>query len=127
MKILLVEDDIFFQKFYALKLKEQSFEIELAVDGEEAIKKLCENKYDCVLLDIIMPKKTGFEVLEYAKTQNLLTNTPFIVFSTLGQELDIKRALDLGASDYANKAFFDFDTLMTKISTVIQQKKTMTV
>ncbi|PIY69469.1 response regulator [Candidatus Roizmanbacteria bacterium CG_4_10_14_0_8_um_filter_39_9] len=124
MNILIAEDDTFFQKFYVNKLQELSFIVDLAIDGEEAIQKLTAKKYDCMLLDIIMPKKTGFDVLKYAKQNNILASTPIIVFSTLGQDADIKRALELGASDYANKAFFDFETLMAKINAVIQKKQT---
>jgi len=124
MNILVAEDDVFFQKFYVNKLQELAFSVDLATDGEDAIEKITSKQYDCVLLDIIMPKKTGFEVLEYAKQNNIFARTPFIVFSTLGQEADVKKALLLGASDYANKAFFDFDTLMSKINAVIQKNKT---
>ena len=118
LNILLVEDESFFQKFYELKLQEQSFNVELAMDGEEAIQKISSGKYDCILLDIIMPKKNGFEVLQYAKDNAITAMTPIIVFSTLGQDQDIQKALSLGAADYANKAFFDFDTLLQKIFSV---------
>ena len=65
-----------------------------------------------------MPKKNGFEVLQYAKDNAITAMTPIIVFSTLGQDQDIQKALSLGAADYANKAFFDFDTLLQKIFSV---------
>jgi len=115
LNVLLVEDESFFQKFYVLKLQEQFFAVDLAIDGEDAIQKLSKKKYDCVLLDIIMPKKNGFEVLQYAKDNVITPLTPIIMFSTLGQEQDVQKALLLGAADYANKAFFDFDTLLQKI------------
>jgi two-component system response regulator ResD len=115
-----VEDESFFQKFYVLKLSEQSFDVDLAIDGVEGIEKLSKNKYDCVLLDIIMPNKNGFEVLQFAKDNNIIPTTPIIMFSTIGQDADMKKALALGAVDYANKAFFDFDTLLHKIESVIK-------
>lgn len=121
--ILLVEDESFFQKFYVLKLQEGSFTVDLAKDGVEAIEKLKYKKYDCILLDIIMPKKNGFEVLQFAKDNGITTTTPIIMFSTLGQEADIQKALSMGAADYANKAFFDFDTLLMKIETVMNATK----
>ncbi len=124
MNILVVEDDAFFQKFYVLKLQELGHTVELAPDGEVAIELLKNKIYDCVLLDIIMPKKNGFEVLEFASQQGIPQKTPIIMFSTLGQEDDMKKALSLGARDYANKAFFDFDTLVEKISAITVGKTT---
>jgi CheY-like chemotaxis protein len=118
LNILLVEDESFFQKFYVLKLQEQSYAVDLAHDGEEGIQKMTQKKYDCILLDIIMPKKNGFEVLQYAADNGIIPTTPIIIFSTLGQDKDIQKALSMGAVDYANKAFFDFDTLLDKIHRV---------
>lgn len=123
LNILLVEDETFFQKFYVLKLQEQLFLVDLAMDGEEGIQKMSAKKYDCILLDIIMPKKNGFEVLEYARQNSIIPSTPIIMFSTLGQESDIQKALTIGAADYANKAFFDFDTLLDKIARVTNKHK----
>lgn len=123
LNILLVEDESFFQKFYVLKLQEHNFSVDLTGDGEEAIKMLSQKKYDCVLLDIIMPKKNGFEVLQFAKDNAIVPNTPIIIFSTLEQESDIQKALSMGAADYSNKAFFDFDALLYKISVVTKKSK----
>lgn len=118
MNILVVEDDAFFQKFYVLKLQELGYVVELAPDGEVAIDMLSKKIYDCILLDIIMPKKNGFEVLEFASHNGIVQKTPIIMFSTLGQEEDMKKAISLGARDYINKAFFDFDTLVAKIQSL---------
>jgi DNA-binding response OmpR family regulator len=123
MNILLVEDDLFFQKFYAQKLRQETFGVDVASDGDEALKKLSQTKYDLILLDIIMPKKSGFDVLEYLKTNPPLNTAPIIVFSTLGQEQDIKKALQLGAKDYINKTFFDFSNLLNKINILINDSK----
>lgn len=120
MKILLVEDDKFFQKFYAYKLKEQNFEIEMAGDGNEGLAKILEVHPDLVLLDLIMPNKDGFELLDEKSKNPAIANIPVIVFSTLGQEQDIERAKKLGAKEYVNKSFFDFDTLLAKINAVIK-------
>ncbi len=122
LNILLVEDESFFQKFYVLKLQEQSYVVDLAHDGEEGIQKIAQKKYDCILLDIIMPKKNGFDVLQFAKDNAITPTTPIIIFSTLGQDKDIQKALSMGAVDYANKAFFDFDTLVEKIQAVTNTK-----
>jgi two-component system response regulator len=72
-----------------------------------------------ILLDLVMPNKDGFGVLEEKKADPQIANIPVVIFSTLGQEEDIKRAMGLGATDYINKSFFDFDKLVTKITAII--------
>ena len=119
MNILLAEDDTFFQKFYSTKLAGQNFSVAIAQDGEEGLTKIAEFKPDIILLDIIMPKKNGFELLEAIGKKP--TNPPIIVFSSLGQEQDVEKAKSLGAIDYINKSFYDFDNLLTKIQTVLKK------
>lgn len=115
MRLLLVEDDTFFREFYSAKLKAEGMEVEVASDGEEGLKKAAEVKPDLILLDIIMPKKDGFDVLQSLSQNATLKKIPVIVFSTLGQESDVEKAKKLGAIDYINKSFFDFDGLKAKI------------
>lgn len=116
MKILLIEDDKFFQKFYSFKLKEQKIEVEVASDGEEGLIKMRSIKPDVILLDLIMPKKDGFSVLQARLSDENLKKIPVIVFSTLGQEQDVKKAIQLGATSYINKSFFNFDETINKIN-----------
>lgn len=119
MKILLIEDDKFFQKFYLVKLREQNIETDVAGDGEEGLLKMRKFKPDLILLDIIMPKLDGFAVLKSRLQDPNLIKIPVIVFSTLGQEKDIENAKKLGATDYVNKSFFDFSNMMAKINKVM--------
>ena len=118
MKIAVIEDDVFFQKFYSTRLTEQGFETIVASDGDEGLAMIRAQKPNMILLDIIMPKKNGFEVLEEMKKDPEISSIPVLVFSTLGQEDDVKRALSLGAKDYINKSFFDFSNLISKIKTI---------
>lgn len=122
MKLLLIEDDTFFREFYVSKLKDEGYEVESAEDGVIGIEKLDKLKPDLVLLDIIMPNKDGFDVLEHISKSPSLKHIPVIVFSTLSQESDVKKAKELGAIDYINKSFFDFENLKTKIKTVLKSK-----
>jgi two-component system response regulator VicR len=115
MKVLLVEDDKFFRDFYAFKLQEKGVVIEIADNGEEGLKKITESPPDLVLLDLIMPKKDGFEVLTTMQQMGLTNTIPVLVFSTLGQEKDVEKARSLGARGYINKSFFDFDKLYGRI------------
>lgn len=119
MRILIVEDDIFFQKFYSHKLQERGFVVEVAADGEEGIAKARANRPDVILLDLIMPKKDGFAVLADRAQDQVLKTVPVLVFSTLGQEKDIEKAKQLGATGYVNKSFFDFDNLVAHIQSMV--------
>ncbi len=121
MKLLLVEDDTFFRDFYASKFKEHAFDIQVAVDGEEGLKLIQAFQPDLVLLDLIMPKKDGFGVLEELTKKKLIDQFPVVVFSTLGQDKDIKRAMSLGARGYVNKSFFDFDKLLATVLQFIKK------
>lgn len=115
MKILVIEDDKFFQKFYSTKLVEAGHTVEVAANGDEGLHKISEFKPQLILLDIIMPVKDGFEVLtELSKSDH--KKIPVIVFSTLGQEEDVKKAKSLGAKDYINKSYFDLENLKKKIA-----------
>src|SRR6266404_3057728 len=109
MKLLLIEDDKFFREFYAKKLKEKNIDVVAASDGEEGLQKIQSFAPDFVLLDIIMPKKDGFDVLSEMGKMQLIPKIPVLVFSTLGQEKDVEKARMLGAKGYVNKSFFDFD------------------
>lgn len=122
MKILLVEDDKFFQQFYSTKLQENKVEVGIASDGEEGLIKMRDFKPDLVLLDLIMPKMDGFAVLAARLKDENLKKIPVIVFSTLGQEKDVKNAQQLGANDYINKGFFDFNVIVAKINQVMKSK-----
>lgn len=115
MNVLLVEDDKFFRDFYAFKLQEKGIKITVADNGEEGLKKINESPPDLVLLDLIMPKKDGFEVLAAMQQAGLTNTIPVLIFSTLGQEKDVEKARQLGARGYINKSFFDFDKLYARI------------
>jgi len=121
MNILLAEDDQFFQNFYSRKLAEKGFVVEIAKDGVYELTKMQEKRPDIVLLDLIMPNKDGFDVLSEVSKNDILKGIPILVFSTLGQNADIEKAKSLGATDYVNKTFFDFDNLHTKILSVVKK------
>ena len=123
MKILIIEDDHFFQNFYSNKLIEKGYLVEVANNGQEGLEKIKSFSPELILLDIIMPVMDGFQFLELSRQSSPLFKTPIIVFSTLGQEQDVKKAISLGARDYINKSFFDFDAFLQKIVTYLPLKK----
>lgn len=100
--ILVAEDDPFLIKVMGTILEDEGLSVDRAHDGEEAIQKLRSNKYALVLLDLIMPLKTGFEVLEEAKKMKI--KTPILIFSNLSQEEDKQRVMALGAKGYYVKS-----------------------
>lgn len=117
VKVLLVEDDSFLRDICYKKLKKEGFNVAVAVDGEEAVKKISEFMPAIVLLDIILPAMDGFEVLKEirAHKNKMVKNVPVIMLTNLGQEEDNKKALDLGASDYLVKAHFTTEEIVNKI------------
>lgn len=114
-RILLVEDDKFLATALSDKLAREGFVVIKAANGQEAAAKIRLERPDLVLLDLIMPQKNGFEVLAEMKLEPLTKHIPVIVLSNLGQEADIKKAKDLGASDYLVKSDVEMKTVVEKI------------
>lgn len=121
-KVLIVEDEIQMLQVLSGKVKQLGYEVIEAEDGLEALKKYKQEKPDLILLDIILPKKSGFEVLEELKLK-LKSKTPVIILSNLGQENDIKTGKELGAVDYILKANVSLRDLMVKINNYLEKNK----
>ena len=121
VKILLVEDDPFLSNLLRVRLQKENIEVVLAKDGEEALKKLTEVRPAVILLDLILPKKSGFEVLEHISTDPQLRDLPVIIISNLGQTSDIQRGKELGAIEYFVKAKISIDDLILKIKEFLKK------
>ena len=102
MKILLADDDLDVLDITAYALRRQGFAVTLATDGSQALQAWQDTEPDVVLLDIRMPKVSGFEVLRAIRLRD---ETPVIMVSARSEEEDILRGLDLGADDYVTKPF----------------------
>jgi len=115
--VLLIEDDPFLSSVLRLKLEKESFKVVRASDGDEALNFLTEQgvKPDLILLDLILPKKNGFEVLETIRQDPLLEKLPVIIISNLGQPSDIERGKALGIIDYFVKARLSIEELVNKV------------
>jgi len=120
-KILIVEDDPFLSEMYSTKLMQEKFEVDFATDGKEAIKKAREVKPDLILLDIVLPKMDGFEVLQELKKDPQLRNIQVIALTNLGQKEEVEKGLKLGADDYIVKAHFTPTEVINKIKQVIKK------
>jgi len=118
--ILIVEDDRFLRELIVQKLSKEKYNVFEAVDGEEGIKKIKEEKPDLVLLDLILPGIDGFEVLSQAKEEPEVSKIPVIILSNLGQREDIERGLKLGAADYLIKAHFTPGEIIEKVKKILE-------
>ena len=119
-KILIIEDDTFLRELIVRKLSAEKIEISEAIDGEEGLKKIREEKPDLVLLDLILPSIDGFEVLAKIKADPVLAGVPVVILSNLGQQDEIKRGLELGATDYLVKANFTPGEIIEKVKQLLR-------
>jgi len=108
-KVLIGEDEKPLAKALQLKLKKFGIEATVAFNGKDVLSVVEKDKFDLILLDLVMPEKDGFTVLSELKEKG--NQIPIIVSSNLGQEMDIKRTKELGAKDYIIKS----DTPIIKI------------
>lgn len=121
-KILMIEDDIFLRKIYRDKLTRAGFEFVEAINGEEGVNKALSEKPDLVLLDLILPRKNGFDVLMEIRKSREVKKIPVIILSNLGQESDIKRGMSLGANDYFVKANVTLAEVVERVKEWLMKK-----
>ena len=120
-KILLVEDDTFLSKLLSKKLVQNQANVVNAENGEEAIKILKSNpKFDLILLDLMMPKIGGFEVMEAINADPKIKGTPIIILSNLGEKNDIERGVSLGAKKFLVKAILSLDEIVDAAAEIIK-------
>jgi DNA-binding response OmpR family regulator len=120
--ILLIEDDTFISGMYQTKLSTLGYAVRVAMDGEEGWTELQKESPDLVLLDIVLPKKDGFEILGNIRGSEKFKNLPVILLTNLGQKPDVQKGLDLGADDYIIKAHFTPSEVVEKIERILAKK-----
>ncbi|TSC95256.1 MAG: two-component system, OmpR family, alkaline phosphatase synthesis response regulator PhoP [Parcubacteria group bacterium Licking1014_1] len=120
-KILIVEDEDFLIKALKDNLIVEGFTIDTAKDGEEAVKMIGKNKPDLILLDLLMPKKDGFYVLEELKKNPKWKSIPVIVLSNLGDETTTKRAMEIGVKDYLEKSRHPIEEVIKKVKEYLKK------
>ncbi len=114
-KVLLIEDDLSLLKIYSNKLKINQFDVSVATTGDEGLRKAQVEKPNIILLDLILPGKDGFLVLEELKKNAETEKIPVVILSNLGQKSDIEKGRALGAVDYLVKADESLVDLVEKI------------
>ena len=101
-KVLVVDDERIIVKGLRYSLQQEGYEVECAYDGEEAVNAIREKHFDIVLLDVMLPKLSGFEVLQQVRE---FSDVPIIMLTAKGDDMDKILGLDYGADDYVTKPF----------------------
>ena len=118
-RILVAEDDRFLRKAAEMALKRQGYTVLTAADGEEALRAARTELPDLILLDLIMPKVNGFDVLQALKKEAPTAKIPVIVMSNLGQDRDVQQAMDAGAAAYFIKTDLSLQALGQRVEVVL--------
>lgn len=119
IKVLLVEDDKMIIDMYTLKFTQEGFDVTQAENGKDGLDKASQVDPDVILLDIILPQMDGFTVLKALKEDDKTKDVPVVLLTNLGQDGDVKKGLELGATDYLIKANFTPAQVVDKVKSVL--------
>lgn len=112
IKILTVEDDLFLKELLAGKLSDAEFDVYFASNGEEALELASSVQPHVILLDILLPGMSGYEILEKLKADESTASIPVLILSNFGQPEDIEKGKSLGAADFLVKANNSLDAIV---------------
>ena len=120
--VIVIEDESFLSKILAERLEDEGFNrVDVAGNGEEGLQKIKDTPPDIILLDMILPKLNGFEVLEQLNADEKLKHIPVLVLSNLGQDSDIEQAKNLGAVDYIVKSNLSMQKVIESIYSALEK------
>ncbi|OHA52748.1 MAG: hypothetical protein A3A97_01065 [Candidatus Terrybacteria bacterium RIFCSPLOWO2_01_FULL_40_23] len=119
-QVLVIEDDPFLSKAYKVKFDHEGITTAFALDGESGLAKVKELKPQLILLDIMLPKKNGFDLLADKNKDPSIKDIPTIILSNLGQEDDMTRGKALGAVDYVVKTSMKIQDVVVKVRQYIK-------
>ena len=119
-QILLIEDDPFIIDIYNKKFEESGFSVDVANNGEDALKKLEQKKPDLVVLDIVLPEMDGWEVLRRIKSTPELKDLKIIILSNLSQKKEVEKGINLGSIKYLIKAHYTPSEIVEEIKSLLQ-------
>ncbi|MFA5124518.1 MAG: response regulator [Patescibacteria group bacterium] len=119
INILIVEDDVFLADLYKTKFALEGFKVTVAYDGERGWETAKKGSPDIILLDLVLPKMSGFDILKSLKADSKLEKIPVILLTNLSQKSDVEKGLKLGAKDYLIKAHFMPSEVVEKIKKLI--------
>jgi DNA-binding response OmpR family regulator len=118
-RVLLVEDDRFLRRACEASLQQRGFEVRTATDGEEGLALATSQRFDIILLDLLMPKKPGIEVLAALKSNESTARIPVLILSNSSRDEDKRRAVELGANGYYVKANLSLKTLGDEVTRLV--------
>jgi len=121
-RILIADDDSTIRSFLATLLEDRGYEIHEAPDGEQAYRMAGEVQPDLMLLDLIMPFRDGFDVLQDLKRQDTTAHIPIIIMSVKNREEEIVKGFDLGAEDYVVKPFSSLE-LISRMKRILERSR----
>jgi DNA-binding response OmpR family regulator len=113
-KILIVEDDSFLRELCVAKFGNTGHNVDYEEDGAVGLQKIQDNDYDVVLLDVMLPNKTGFEILEALNETGRIKQVKIVMLTNLSDRSDVEKAMTLGARDYIIKAHFSPSEIVAK-------------
>ena len=119
-KILVVDDDPFILDMYVIKFREEGFQIDTATDGKMAIERIDAGKPDMVLLDVVMPKMDGFDVIKKIQENKIPRTFKILFLTNFGQKEDVERGMQLGADGYIIKAHFTPSEVVAKVKELLK-------
>jgi DNA-binding response OmpR family regulator len=119
IRVAIIEDDTFLADMYATKFELEGFDMHVANNGEDGLALVKKVKPDLILLDVLMPKMNGFEVLSNLRSDAEFKDTPVILLTNLGQKEDVDKGLEMGAQDYLIKAHFVPSEVVQKVKALL--------
>lgn len=120
-KVVIIDDDRINQEILFKAFTQKGYEVVSILDSQECIKEVIKLKPDLILLDLLMPGLNGFEVLQIMKEKFIIPKIPVVILTALREEVNIKKALNLGAQDYWLKTDYNPSELAEKINKIIDQ------
>ncbi len=118
-RVLLVEDDIFIAEIYALSLQKTGFKVIVAEDGEKGVQMAKENHPDLILLDLLLPKLSGLEVLKILKNDPELKDIPVVIITNFSDSESTKKSFEMGALDYLVKVNIDPNDIVQRAKEIL--------
>lgn len=122
-RILIIEDEELLVQALMDSFSQEGYSVDVAFDGDEGMAHIKKTKPDLILLDLLMPKRDGFYVLEHVKKNPELKMIPVVVLSNLGGDEEIKKALSLGADDYFVKSQHPIQEILEKVKDYLEGRK----
>ncbi|HMN23090.1 MAG TPA: response regulator transcription factor [Ignavibacteriaceae bacterium] len=123
-KILVIDDEQNMRTGLKDNLEFEGYEVEAAIDGEQGLKKILENSYNLIILDVMMPKKSGFDVCKEIRKAGI--TTPVILLTAKGEEIDKVVGLEIGADDYVTKPF-SLRELLARVKAILRRSDNLTL